>query len=149
MKVVINTCFGGFSLSPEGEAAYLARRGKRAFFYIEDRESAPRPGERDYIRTDAEGARNAFMSTTLTEDIGPRVGHDTIWPGGNGHPTYWNDHDLGRDDPDLVAIVEEDAEKVSGPHARLQVVEIPSDAEWEIAEYDGLEHVAEKHRTWS
>jgi hypothetical protein len=28
------------------------------------------------------------------------------------------------------------------------VVEIPDGVEWEIAEYDGLEWVAEKHRTW-
>jgi hypothetical protein len=29
------------------------------------------------------------------------------------------------------------------------VIEIPDDVEWEVEEYDGLEWVAEKHRTWS
>jgi len=28
-------------------------------------------------------------------------------------------------------------------------VEIPDDVKWHIHEYDGLEHVAEDHRTWS
>lgn len=149
MKVVINACFGGFSLSPEGETAYLARQGKEAFFYAEDRESADRPGERDYVRVDGPGARAAFMHTTLTEDIGERVSHDTIWPGGNGHPSYIYLRDIARDDPDLVAVVEEIGSKANGAHASLTVVEVPDDASWEIAEYDGLEHVAESHRTWA
>jgi hypothetical protein len=29
------------------------------------------------------------------------------------------------------------------------VVEIPDGIEWSIQEYDGLEWVAEKHRTWA
>jgi len=35
-----------------------------------------------------------------------------------------------------------------GPLARLEIVEIPEDVVWEIAECDGLEHVAEAHQTW-
>jgi hypothetical protein len=26
---------------------------------------------------------------------------------------------------------------------------VPADAKWHVHEYDGLEHVAEDHRTWS
>ena len=33
-------------------------------------------------------------------------------------------------------------------NANLKMVEIPDDVEWEIADYDGKEWVAEKHRTW-
>lgn len=58
--------------------------------------------------------------------------------------------DIARDDPTLVALVEEHgSEFMSGPHASLKVVEIPDDVEWTIEEYDGNEWVAEKHRTWS
>lgn len=149
MKVVINGCFGGFGLSPAGEKAYLARKGKKAFFYTEDRDSAARPGDRDYIRVPENEARSAFSFTTLTEDIGERVAHNIIWPDGNAHQAYFGKYDLERDDPDLVAIVEEDAKKYSGGFASLQVVEIPDDVQWEIEEYDGLEHVAEAHRTWA
>jgi hypothetical protein len=35
-----------------------------------------------------------------------------------------------------------------GAYSQLKVVEIPDGVEWEIAEYDGSEHIAEKHRTW-
>lgn len=30
----------------------------------------------------------------------------------------------------------------------LILEDIPDDVEWEIEEYDGLEWVSEKHRTW-
>lgn len=53
-----------------------------------------------------------------------------------------------RDDPILVSIVEEMKEKASGNRSRLVVIEIPDNVEWQIEDYDGLEHVAEKHRTW-
>ena len=34
------------------------------------------------------------------------------------------------------------------PFAELEIVEIPDGVAWQIAEYDGFEHVAGKHRTW-
>ena len=42
-----------------------------------------------------------------------------------------SDSDINRDDPALV-----------------QVVEVPDDVSWHIAEYDGYESVAENHRSW-
>lgn len=57
---------------------------------------------------------------------------------------YW---DLPRDCPVLVSMVENG--KVDGTYAELKVVEIPDDVNWFIHEYDGIEHVAERHRTWS
>jgi len=58
------------------------------------------------------------------------------------------DMEIERNDPVLVRIVEEMGEDANGTHASLKIVEIPEDVEWEIDEYDGCEHVAEKHRTW-
>ena len=150
-KVVINACFGGFGVSAQGMEAYLARKGKPAFFYLEDRASAEKPGERDYVRVTAEqGQREKVLSGpyALTEDLGERVSHQTVWPGGHKHPAMVLDYDIERDDPDLVAVVEELGAVASDSLAALEVVEIPTDAAWEIAEYDGNEHVAEVHRTW-
>ncbi len=56
--------------------------------------------------------------------------------------------DIARDDPALVALVEENRDEYESRYASLKVVEIPDDVEWEIEEYDGKEWVAEKHRTW-
>jgi len=63
---------------------------------------------------------------------------------------HGNDYmDLKRDDPVLVRVVEQLGNKANGMYASLKIVEIPEDVEWIIVEYDGVEHVAEKHRTWS
>ena len=55
-------------------------------------------------------------------------------------------YDIPRDCPVLVEMVERG--DVEGTYAELKVVEIPDDVDWYIAEYDGMEHVAERHRTW-
>ena len=91
IKVVINTCFGGFGLSEEAEAEYKERMG-------------------------------------ITDPD-------------------WYYYDLPRDCPVLVSMVENGP--VNGQYADLKVVEIPDDVNWFIYEYDGIEHVAERHRTWS
>ena len=57
--------------------------------------------------------------------------------------------DLERNDPLLIQVVEELRKGADGDHAELKIVEIPDDVEWQIDEYDGVEWVAEKHRTWS
>jgi hypothetical protein len=59
------------------------------------------------------------------------------------------DREIARDDPYLVRVVRELGMAANGSHANLKIVEVPGDVEWDIAEYDGVEWVAEKHRTWS
>jgi hypothetical protein len=58
-------------------------------------------------------------------------------------------YDIPRDCPVLVAMIEEQGTAINGTFSDLKVVEIPDGVNWYIAEYDGLEHVAERHRTWS
>jgi hypothetical protein len=64
---------------------------------------------------------------------------------------YFSYYDLSNDrsDPILVQIVQEMGEKVNGFAAELRIVDIPEDVEWIVEEYDGMEWVAEVHRTWS
>ena len=54
-----------------------------------------------------------------------------------------------RSHQDVVEVVELLGSLANGDHAELRVVEIPDDVQWHIAEYDGIEWVAEDHRTWS
>ena len=61
---------------------------------------------------------------------------------------FWY-YDIPRDCPVLVAMVEEQGSAIDGDYADLKVVDIPDDVNWYIEEYDGNEHVAERHRTWS
>lgn len=63
---------------------------------------------------------------------------------------YFSPREIPRADPELVATVEVlGTQDASGKYAKLVVVEVPDDVEWHIEEYDGLEWVAENHRTWS
>lgn len=64
-------------------------------------------------------------------------------------PDEFYDHDIARDDPNLIAIVESMGDRANGLCAQLKVVEIPNDVQWQIQEYDGVEWIAEVHRTWS
>jgi hypothetical protein len=57
--------------------------------------------------------------------------------------------EIPRDCPHLIEMVEEGGTDVNDRFSFLKVVEIPDDVDWEICEYDGMEWVAEKHRTWS
>jgi hypothetical protein len=61
---------------------------------------------------------------------------------------YFYEYDIDRDDPALVQAVEELGGKANGNYASLKICEIPEDVNWHIVEYDGLEHIAEEHRTW-
>lgn len=56
--------------------------------------------------------------------------------------------EIARDDPVLVELVETMPD-AAGKYSTLKVVEVPNDVDWVIEEYDGLEWIAERHRTWS
>jgi len=60
----------------------------------------------------------------------------------------WSYYDIARNDQHLVRVAEELGDDVNGRFSELKVVDIPDDVEWQIDSYDGLEWVAEKHRTW-
>lgn len=57
--------------------------------------------------------------------------------------------DIGRNDPDLVKIVETlGSELASDNLAKLKIVEIPDNIHWYISDYDGIETVHEHHSSW-
>jgi hypothetical protein len=61
---------------------------------------------------------------------------------------FWT-YDIPRDSPILLQVIDElGLEKASGPHANLKVIEVPEGVKWHIADYDGMEHIAEDHRQW-
>jgi hypothetical protein len=63
---------------------------------------------------------------------------------------YFSYYDLSNDrtDPVLVQVVEELGDVANGFASELMIVDIPDDIEFTVEEYDGLEWVAEAHRTW-
>lgn len=58
--------------------------------------------------------------------------------------------EIARNDPYLVQTILELGEQANDACARLKVVDIPDDVvEWSVHEYNGIEWVAEVHRTWN
>lgn len=55
---------------------------------------------------------------------------------------------IKRNDPLLVKVVEELGETAEGMNAKLKIVEIPDNVEFEISDYDGMETIHELHRMW-
>lgn len=137
MKVVINACFGGFSLSDEGTRYYAKLKGLKLY---------PEKDKYGFI---------TYFTVPKSERI-------------SDLPGSWGDHplevrvefnkksaeqtlycrDIPRDDLDLVRTVEDLGEAANGSCAKLKIVDIPDGTDWEISEYDGNEHVAQKHETW-
>ena len=138
MKIVINSCFGGFSLSEAGIRKYAELKGL-ALYPDKDRY-----GFTCYWTLPPE-QRPPDLSAVWSE-LSLEVRHE------NNRLTKAAriyDRDIERNDPLLVEVVELlGSEVASGGCANLTVVDVPDDAAWEIAEYDGNEHVAEKHRSW-
>ena len=67
----------------------------------------------------------------------------------------WDDYDSyfridkNKTNLKLIEFIEKYGSKAaSGDYAKLKVIEIPDDVEWDIQEIDGWEWIAEKHRTW-
>ena len=141
IKVVINKCHGGFGLSHEAVLLYLDRSGRQVWVEENDKFGGLIPFTYYLVPPEQriEGDPDNWHEMTLAE----RQAHNAAYS-----DTVFQDRDLARDDPALVAVVQELGAKADGRHAELKVVEIPNDVNWYIEEYDGCEWVAERHRTW-
>lgn len=123
MKVVINVCFGGFSLSNAGIMRYAELKGIKLY------PSKGVASTTNYYLCPEE----AFRTMTNKEQ----------------NNMYFSTHHFERDDPVLIQVVEELGMEANGTYASLKIVEIPDGIDWDIDEYDGNESIAEKHRSWS
>jgi len=85
----------------------------------------------------------------LVEEALDRFGFVHFFIGEKSDDTLLCSCDIDRDDPVLVEIVEAlTPQKAGSRFASLKVVEIPDGVEWEVNDYDGMEHIAEVHRIW-
>lgn len=56
---------------------------------------------------------------------------------------------IKRNDPYLIQVVEYLGERANGYCAKLKVVEIPDDIEYQILYFDGIETVVDTKRMWT
>lgn len=133
MKVVINKCFGGFSLSYKAVMRYAELKDMKIYAELDDI------------------SKKVYGAEASIENEKGFVHYNTKHPSEREdiNDGYWSDRDVPRDDPMLIQIVEEmGGEKSGGRCADLEIVEIPDDVKWKVEEYDGNEWIAEEHRTW-
>lgn len=155
-KIAINVCFGGFSISAKAVKRIAELQGKECYFF----ETSFSLGETKYKPTSLENCENNFFWSAFTVPNPEEVlKHEKLW----GDMTFEERREdskkyefinldvrpENREDPLLIQAIEELGEEANGRCAKLKIVEIPDDVEYEIEEYDGNEHIAEVHQTWS
>lgn len=146
-KVVINTQFGGFGLSNEAYEWLIAHGVPVQQYYKQ-----PRNPETYLYEENPKNEGQVIYDRTLTpEDEKDEIDRLHEKHGENSIlGRYWETWiDDKRDWPLLVQCIEELGERANGRSATLKIVEIPDDVEYTIEEYDGNEHIAEAHKTWS
>jgi len=120
-EIVINNCYGGFGLSDEAYEQ-LIKWGIPV---------------KKYNSTDDYKEEKVIYNRELN-------GEDTFF---NRYWEVWiNDE---RENPLLLKVIKKLGKKANSRFSDLKIVKIPADIEYEIEEYDGMEHIAEVHQTWS
>ncbi len=155
MKIVINTCFGGFSLSPRAVQRLAELQGRPCYLFTQ---AAPMSGKYEPAEIDGLNSRlfwYAFDIPNPSEVLGNQRNFlEMSMAERKTSNDLYTSHVLetrpeNRTDPLLIQVIEELGTKAaSGGCADLAIVEIPDGTEYTIEDYDGNEHVAEVHRTW-
>ena len=140
MKVVINTCYGGFGLSEEA-LQLLAKKGVPITLIYNDGKTVNAKGIEDcplFIRY-------------YEEEVGWWIFKETR--------TYYQlslDGEVARKmefrtSKLLLEVIEELGDKANGYFAELKIVEVPDSEikQVHIDNYDGVETVIQNHKEWS
>jgi hypothetical protein len=141
MKVVVNGCYGGFGLSDKAYERLIAL-GVPVRKYVKQER-----GKDGKFNRPTENEGEIIFDRDLSPD------EDDILGGGGRRSEmfgrYWDCWTReNRTHPLVVKVVEELGPKASAKLAKLAVVEIPEGVDWEIDEYDGIETVRERSRSW-
>lgn len=133
MKVVINKSHGGFGLSHDAVMLYAKKKG--ITLYCE---------HNSYYNNYFLCPVDEYKKIEAEERLKP-IGSNRYE---KANALSFSYHNMVRTDLVLIEVVEELGDNANGQYAKLKVVNIPDNVAYEIHEYDGLEHIAEVHRTW-
>lgn len=133
MKIAINRCYGGFSLSKEAYEEYLTLKGI-TFYTIKGKFGTDysRIPEEEYLALYAECENKPLIENGRFKPVSEVLIRE---------PT-------SRTDPILIDVIERYGDKASDEYSNIKIVEIPDGVEWKISDYDGMEKVEEIHRSW-
>ena len=137
-EIVINKCFGGFELSHKAIMRYAKLSGFPLYAYTDKRDK-----EGNLLSSNLPQSKRMVEIKNLT-------GEEYIihyYKDRNFKKYFW-DNDIKRDNKILVKVVKELKEEANGKCAELKIVKIPADVRYEIEDYDGMESIHEKHKSW-
>lgn len=151
MEIVVNRCYGGYGLS---QAAYemIARElGRECHWFVLGYEFAGEPALIPFRPADhAHRLKVAFDKSTFGQDYSAAKKGRNDSTTSNG---LWSAHEIPdyryeRSNSLLVKVVKALGEEANGEYAKLDIVDIPDGVEYEIDDYDGVETIHERHRSW-
>lgn len=147
MKIAKNNRFGGFSLSPKATKRLAELNGKECYFFKGFGVFIP------ITEKEAEKESLFWSAYSVPNPQGYRldeIDEDGLYTEANkrAEEISIDNSPSDRTDPKLIQVIEELGKEANGACAEIVIVEIPDGIDWEISEYDGLETIHEKHRSW-
>lgn len=153
MKIAINSQHGGFTISPLAYRELAKRKGIELYVFRADWLMKSEPKIIRYVPLTFEEANRDYLRKFLSieyfsipnppdyilYDEDSEVEHERF-------KIYFKEEE--RNSPHLIEVIELLGEDANTLVCKPKIIEIPDDVDWCIQEYDGLEWVAEKHRTW-
>ena len=161
IKVVVNACAGGFSLSHEGTLLFAKRKGLEIVSYYSNKN--PTNLQDKYVKNPdndkpmSDSIFNKLVYCAIPKYIDSPEFVDEIFISTYIYkPDSYNYYNFDlekynnfRSDQELIATVEALGDLASGLSAELKIVEIPDDVDWYLDVSDsGYESIHEKHRIW-
>ena len=143
MKILINTCYGGYSVSALAISETCKKKGIECYFFKGLERENP-------ITLEEAGQRTSYAVYNVNNPLDYKLSER----GDDGKYTEANKRaelisiDFERTDKDLIEVVKMLGKKANNRYSNLKIIEIPDDVEYIVEQYDGNEHIAEKHRTW-
>jgi len=155
MEIVVNKCYGGYSLSPLAVKRLAELNNKPCYFFNEEYKDS----ELLKVPTTVDCAGSGlFFSAYTVPNPDEYMADVKDWvqmtdKEKEAHNKKYDEISLDlrpedRTDKLLIQVIKELGEKANGSCANLKIIEIPDDVDWEINEYDGFESIHEKHRSW-
>ena len=137
MKIVLNQCYGGFSLSNMAQALYIMANGQTPYFYKDcstySKDGAWKRTDK-YVHVDLKDIETTEWRLYCTTQYQGEILHD--------YPEHiFRDREIDRCDPILVSIVEIIGQEASSKFAKLNILEVDDDTLYRIEEYDGYEYL--------
>lgn len=135
MKIVINRCFGGFSLSPKA-ALECYKRGMTELARLAE----------EYYNFEKWGKSQYEKDLKQWQNSDKTSGYMIVFS--DDEKFVIKTRPKNRTHPILIQVVEEMGDEANGDCASLEIRNIPNDINYYIHDYDGMESINENHRSW-